>query len=326
VPGIVHFDRWVLDQFAECSGRIWNKQVLLSAEVPRLKDGDACPASASQLDGIVASAGLKAVPANDWMFVYPSAWHTRGVPSAQAPATPSGTDLKVDVRVADWKFDGQREIGSEELNGIAARVRSAARPPIVVDAPLALEDGKPTGTIALQIFVDVFKTRASDNESVVAMYGQARGLARLVYGELRNGTYVPLWDSPLFNAALVDFSYHDFDDDGVPEIVLRGRLARDGWLFTAFSLRGVEITRQPVCEPWYHYMGTGRSYAGGGFVCPITGHRDGELEYERRDDGTTDLVGNVWYSTPKGPRRGPVRFTLVKGRYVRDPKMPPLRD
>src|SRR6185503_835063 len=129
---------------------------------------------------------------------------------------------KVDVTVASWMGDGHRELSADELSRVAAAVRRLARPPLVADAPLGLERGKPRDTIPLQIFVDVFKSTPAAPESVVAMYGQGRGLARLVYGELRDGRYVPLWDSPLFNAALADYSYHDFDNDGVPEIVLRG--------------------------------------------------------------------------------------------------------
>jgi hypothetical protein len=321
-PAVVHRDGWILDRFAECASRVWNTQALLSDEVPRLSDADACPASKDALDTVLSRSGLKAVRAGDWMFVYPSAWHTRTLLPREVYPNPAWTEPKVDLRVADWKFDGQRDMTADELNSIAAGVRKAARPPIIADAPLGVESGKPRDTIPLQIYVDVFKPRTATAEAVVAMYGQARGLARLVYGELRDGHYVPLWDSPLFNAALVDYSYHDLDNDGVPEVVLRGRLGRDGWLFTAFTLRGDEITRQSDCEPWFHSMGSDGPYTGGGFVCPITGHNDGEIEYQRRADGALDLVGNVWSNTPKGRRRGPARFTLVGGRYVRDPQKP----
>ena len=325
-PAIVHHDSWVLDRFAECAGRIWSKQVLLSAEIPPLSNDDACPMSSPDLERVLTRTQLKAVPSGDWVFVYPSDWHTRTLLPREVFPNPTWTVPKVELRVARWMFDGRRELSADELNRLASDVRRAARAPLIADAPLGLEDGKARDTIRIQLYVDVFSSTASPSESVVAMYGQGRGLARLIYGEIRDGRYVPLWDSPLFNAALVGYSYYDFDNDGIPEIVLRGRLDRDGWLFTAFNLRGDEITRQPYCEPWYRSMGTRGSYSGGGFVCPITGHIDGEIEYQRRADGKTDLVGNVWSSTPKGPRRGPVRFTLVDGRYVRDPTKPPAID
>ncbi|HEV8394108.1 MAG TPA: hypothetical protein VGQ37_07530 [Vicinamibacterales bacterium] len=293
---------------------MWRKPVLLSAEMPRPTPAEACPRSSAELAGLLGRRALKAVPAGDWMFVYPSAWHTRTLLPREIFANPMWTEPKLDFRVSSLMIDGHREIASDELTSIAAAVRLAARPPLVDPAPLGTEGGKPVDTIRLGVSVDIFRSRASTDESVVAAY-QHGALARIVYGELREGRYVPLWDSPLFSASLID--YYDLDDDGVPEITLRGRLGQDGWLFTAFNLRGDEMTRQSYCEPWHHSMGTRASYSRGGFVCPITGHRDGDIEYVEGPNGTVDLEGNVWSQTPKGLQRGPVRFRLVNGRYVR---------
>lgn len=114
---------------------------------------------------------------------------------------------------------------------------------------------------------------------------------------------MPLWDSPLFG--LRELRYYDFDGDGT----------LDG---------GRENTRQPYCESWTTSMAP-RPYTGGGFVCPITGNVEGPIEYESRPDGKTDLVGSVWSSSPQGPQLGPVRFTLVDGKYARDPANLPFR-
>ena len=137
------------------------------------------------------------------------------------------------------------------------------------------------------------------------------GTTRLIYGEMRNGRYVPLWDSPAFYGWFLEMGYRDLDRDGTEEILLSSRVGQlndYSVMLSALKVTGEEITRQTKCftdDIW------GFDEHGG--LCPIVGK---EIQIDGSAPGpdqilVTDRPEDAF--TPYKGRR--VRYRFIDGRY-----------
>jgi len=143
---------------------------------------------------------------------------------------------------------------------------------------------------------------ADRREGVVALWGQNFGDRRLVYGELEEGEYRPLWDSPLFKSLGLRLGYDDVDGDGTTEIVLAGAFARDQVLVAVFDRKGHELTRQADCgidSPGYD-KDSG--------VCPVIG---ASVDFDDGKGGSKDLVVERWYSARGSDRRKGSHYLII---------------
>lgn len=137
-------------------------------------------------------------------------------------------------------------LDSDQVQEIGRRAISEARPtPLGFGpSPNAGEDYEQK----LLVAVDRIRLRR-EAESVVVVLGFPLR-ARLLYGELRDGAFVPLWDSPLLftsGGAGLGWSYLDLNDDGRLEIVFRGSAQPYYQTLTIFNIDGEEMTRNKSC-------------------------------------------------------------------------------
>jgi hypothetical protein len=140
-----------------------------------------------------------------------------------------------------------------------------------------------------------------DLESVVACINARPtfSTARLVYGELRNGKYVLLSDSPLFNILHGDIQFADVNGNGIKEIVIAST-NYGNWeypMYVVFDKNGRELTRQKKCNTTIVADGTWNFSEETG-TCAIFGT---EISFRENEEG----------------RRGLKRFTSRIGTIAR---------
>jgi hypothetical protein len=213
-------------------------------------------------------------------------------------------DVKLHVMIFDNPIPpGSRALSKEEQDQIAKVIlEQALVPPLVPGfAHIAGDNGEMNVALILDAHPLSPKT-----ESVVAVYGPARGLMRLVYGELAHGVYRMLWDAPLLGGPDLALSYEDVDGDGTPEIVLRWTEAGGNVLYdalTVFNIRGAELTRQQECDPSLPYAEAAQ------FACAIRG---ASIHFEKTGSGKYDILDVPNFET--NPQDAD-RYTLVNGHY-----------
>jgi hypothetical protein len=217
--------------------------------------------------------------------------------------------VRIEPKFSNWgSLEGSRTLSSDELQTIGLKILAIARTVPLAFPYNAGPDGE-TAVIPLNVRVDAHSW-PSGAESVVSIIGG--DTARLVYGEMRDGHYVALWESPLFRAMRLGLGYEDVTGDGVPEILLQsaccgGTLA--GWSVTIFTTEGDELSRQENCTPdipWPSPTGA---------ACPITAL---SIRLDEATKGARDLLV-TGVSDPEAPdwETRTYRYTLVNKRYVR---------
>ncbi len=214
---------------------------------------------------------------------------------------------KFDVKLRVMIFDnpippGSRALSKQEQDQIAKVILDQALvPPLVPGFAHVAGD---TGEMNVALIMDAHRL-SPESESVVAVFGPARGKMRLVYGELAHGVYRMLWDTPLLGGPDLTLSYKDVDGDGIPEIVLRWTEAGGNVIYDAlavFNVKGEELTKQqecfvsPVAEPAQ-------------FACAIWG---ASVDFEKTTSDKYDILDVPNYDAdPKNAER----YALVNGHY-----------
>src|SRR5262249_47028304 len=132
-----------------------------------------------------------------------------------------------------------------ELQDIASVVYRDARPGLLFPDGYVEKDG--VAKINVVLSVDARPVRP-EVRSIVGVWGQARGIGRLIYGEMRAGHFELRWDSPLLKTFFWGLGYEDLDGDGTKELIFRSDLAREGRIYSIFDLQGRELSRQTPCE------------------------------------------------------------------------------
>ncbi len=215
---------------------------------------------------------------------------------------------KFDIQFHVMNFDdpvppGSRALSKEEQDQIAKVVlEQGLVPPLVPGFAHVVGD---TGEMNVAMILDAQRL-SPDIESVVAVFGPARGLMRLVYGELAHGVYRMLWDTPVLGGPDLTLSYKDVDGDGIPEIVLRWTEAGGNVIYDAlavFNVKGEELTRQQECGPRLPYAEAAQ------FACAIWG---ATVDFEKTTSGKYDILDVPNYEADP---QNAERYTLVNGHY-----------
>jgi len=285
-----------------CAQQVFGTPVYRNGEPPWPSEQITCPAPHDELIRAFQKAGFRVFEtpaavhvAPDWIFLrQPNDLYAHW------------DAISLTLKVLNWSgVPGSRTLSDAELSTIARTIERQARTPPVATPYRVGPDGKSVSEEVL-LLVDAHPL-ADRRESVVALWGQNFGDRRLVYGELEEGEYRPLWDSPLFKSLGLRLGYDDVDGDGTTEIVLAGAFARDQVLVAVFDRKGHELTRQADCgidSPGYD-KDSG--------VCPVIG---ASVDFDDGKGGSKDLVVERWYSARGSDRDRGVRFRLVDGRYV----------
>lgn len=235
-----------------------------------------CPATRTELTNALGKRGLRLFDAQDFMFVIPEKLfdpsHRQGeiYPGGpvQAWQTQRWTAITVHLHMQKWRTEALPVHASE----IAKQILDQARM-----IPLAISQGPAEGTVDADVNIAIWQGNLGpgDQESVIAcINGQGRtdfSTARLVYGELRDGQYVMLWDSPLFNILHGNIYFKDVNGDGWKEIVIDSTNYgnQEYPMEVIFDHNGREITRQRKCEMTIAADGNLTAEDG---TCPIFGH------------------------------------------------------
>jgi len=214
---------------------------------------------------------------------------------------------KFDIKFHVMNFDdpvppGSRALTKEEQDQIAKVILEQAIVPPV--APGFADVVGDTGEMNMSLILDAHYL-SRETESVVALFGPARGKMRLVYGELAHGVYRMLWDTPLVGPDLT-LSYKDVDGDGIPEIVLRWTEAGGNVIYDAlavFNVKGEELTRQQECDTSLPYAEAAQ------FACAILG---ASVDFEKTTLDKYDILDVPNFET--NPEDAD-RYTLVNGHY-----------
>jgi len=152
--------------------------------------------------------------------------------------------------------------------------------PISIAGGKLIEPGAPVPVnILLQLNAYELKPGV---ESVMAFFGQRNSEKRLIYGEIRNGIYEPVWDSPLIGGGNLGRAYEDVNADGVREIVISWTELPRGTAMAIFSIDGEEITRQ-ACKDERRIM----LAAASGSACPVRGR---SITLAEAVQGSRDII------------------------------------
>jgi hypothetical protein len=150
-------------------------------------------------------------------------------------------------------------------------------------------------------------------------------VARLIYGEIKNGSYEMKWDSPLLYAPSDWISYKDLNGDGFNEIVvwppngdeIKQWSDTDEYAYqggaVAFDREGNELTRGKFCS---QYMAYSEDRA-----CPILAKK---VEFApAKSGGRLDIVTTGWVDDQwLGYKGATHRLRLVDEHYVPEPTPP----
>lgn len=238
----------------------------------------------------------------------------------QAWQTQRWTAITVHLHMQKWRTEALPVHASE----IAKQILDQARM-----IPLAISQGPAEGTVDADVNIAIWQGNLGpgDQESVIAcINGQGRtdfSTARLVYGELRDGQYVILWDSPLFNILHGNIYFKDVNGDGWKEIVIDSTNYgnQEYPMEVIFDHNGREITREQECQTTIAADGNLTAEDG---TCPIFG-RDVEFsstvnpppDPEEAKNQPEEIYVTGWYEDGKNHV-----FKLSHGVYV--PGLPVL--
>jgi hypothetical protein len=172
----------------------------------------------------------------------------------------------------------------------------------------------------LDLRLQFFKTRLGLDavDSVITIIDQPSLLVagRLVYGEMRNGNYQVLWDSPLLNSR-GRLNFLDVNGDGANEIVWRSALCGAQNCMpeqlVVFDRSGHELTRQKKCPDTlgsYYYFDESNG------VCPIEGNEIQFTMISPYPDPPEESTPKDIVASGSGADDKETIYTLVNGSYV----------
>ncbi|MGH9865871.1 MAG: hypothetical protein ACRD4H_10705, partial [Candidatus Acidiferrales bacterium] len=294
------------DRFVDCATAAFGKRVLLSGWTA-VPDKMVCPAPRDDLISALKDMGISIAESGLYIVLLPS----RMMPGGDLYSALVSTNFDIQVKVIDgtkW-IRGSLPLTPSEQEEISRTIEEAARwPPIF---PIDwIEGGRkrvdPGGRVAVDINLQLDGSELKPGvKSVVAIFGEAAQTKRMVYGELRNGKYLMMWDSPLMGGGNLSLDYQDVDGDGKKEIIASWAELPNGSATAIFTTEGGEITRQVCREEEQSLLGRGI-----GFACPVHGEHVSLAELQ---EGKRDILVVPYNSQDLSH---PDRYALVNGRYA----------
>jgi hypothetical protein len=287
-----------------------------------------CPATRAEMADTLAKRGIRIFDAQDFMFVVPEKlFHPfnqqdelyPGGP-VQAWSTLKWGTIAVHLHVQKWNTGEELPAQAGE---IAKLIFENARM-----IPLAVSHGPSRLVEDHDVNIAIWQgSLGPPGEQSVVAYINGRGrtdfaTARLVYSELRNGKYVMLWDSPLFNILHGNIYFADINADGWKEIVIESTNYgnREYPMLVIFDHEGREITRQKKCDTTISADGNFTSEDG---TCAIFGD-DVQFSSEVNPPADPGEAGkrpeDIYVSSWSGDGQNHV-FKVVNGLYVSGPSI-----
>jgi len=249
--------------------------------------------------------------------------------------------LPIHLKVRQRQSTGSRRLTEPELEGIADAILRDTRGVEVLwtigNSPEA-DCMTTTEEIHVQLEVEARRLGKAGPESVIAALRASpcdddsdqrqmyfTNVTRLIYGEIKNGSYEMKWDSPLLYAPNDWISYKDLNGDGVDEIVvwppngdeIKQSNVMDEYVYqggaVAFDREGNELTRGKWCS---HYRRNS-----GDRACPILAKKV-EL-VPAKNGGRFDLVTTGWVDDQwLGYKGATHRLHLANEHYEPEPTPP----
>ncbi len=220
-------------QFLLCAQGVLGKPVLWQALFPRApQDGlvpqVTCPDSREHF--------IEALQKNEAISVFEDDRFAFLAKTGESPAQRGrniyyGYDWKrlaIDFHAITHPVAGSQDLSDAEQSAVVSSILRNTRGVEVFDVIEPSEAyGSDTGLLHVWLDIDIVRLGRDTPESVFAFLHASTSadsghddVVRLLYGEMRQGTYVPLWDSPLMYAPHRWISYRDLDGDGIKEILI----------------------------------------------------------------------------------------------------------
>jgi hypothetical protein len=272
---IKHFGLTETDRFQSCAAKIFGKPVLISPEWAGTYNSVACVQTIERLKKTLVSKGVSVFQGPQFVYLIPSASLQRDF--GIEPGTPSISWAPAN---GERSFTGCDPLSDKALLSVGETILVGARMPLFPAGLFrAASDGR---TLEAKLVLKIYDCHLGP--SIESVFGVLGG-TRLVYGEMKGGQFVLLWDSAEFPFGYVA-ELKDINGDGVKEILVSydasGAAQADRGL-AIFDIHGTEL--DPGDE----------SFVGEDF------------EYQTRPDGCLDVL------VINGDRTD--RYTLVNGRY-----------
>lgn len=249
-----------------------------------------CPDSKSALDDALATDGIRVMEAQDFVFIIASKLFQPQDPMDGPHALLKWSTIRIHFNVQALR---EGEEMPENARDVATELLRRARM-IPFNMSMMATDGFPKpGSVDADLSVAVWegKLGPGEAESVVSVInGRPHfSTARLVYGEMGNGKYVMLWDSPLFNVLHGDIYFQDVNADGNKEIIIESTTYgnHEYPILVIFDKNGREITRQRKCDT---SSGTGENFHQEDGTCAIFGE---DITFSENEEGPKEIYVRI---------------------------------
>jgi Tetratricopeptide repeat len=290
-----------------------------------------CPATRAELADGLTKRGIRIFDAQDFMYVIPEKLFQffdqpqelyPGGP-VQAWPTLKWSSITVHLNVQKWSKDEDLPAKASE---IANQILQQARM-----IPLAVSGGPGEGfpnkgAVDADVNIAIWQGSlgpAGEQSVVACINGRGRtefSTARLVYGELRDGKYVMLWDSPLFNILHGNIYFGDINADGWKEFLIESSNYgnHEYPMLVIFDHEGHEITRQKRCDT---AIAADANFIAEDGTCAIFGEDvdfSNDVNFPADPEEAAKLPQDIYVTSWDGDGRNHV-FKLVDGIYVPGP-------
>ncbi|MGA2353024.1 MAG: hypothetical protein ABSG02_00915 [Terriglobales bacterium] len=320
-------------EFLLCAQQVMGKTVLWSGifdtreaganPVPRVP----CPALREEFIRLLKeNAGILTLEDGGFAYLEVHWVPTTGLQSG--PVYDGGTPpFKVDFDVRKGERS-DRKLSEQELQTISKKILGKTRG---VEVLWDIQDPPCIGRIEVQLNIEAHRLSKQGPESIISFLrvsdcpgkrldhppGYISDMTRLIYGEVKNGEYEMLWDSPLLFAPPNWISYRDLNGDGTAEILVwPSKLdyqfpedsARFGYAVgvVAFDVTGREITRQTDCKHYY--------YLPDNAACPIVARKTRLVQ--SKNGRQMEILATGWVDdSVSGATKRVRRFSLIDGHY-----------
>ena len=290
------------DASLECIARITGKPVLVHEGVDDRYTLEPCPTSREALTARLADDTLRLFDGLDFAFLMAA----RYLPPWSPDLSPYAPRMKWSRVRITWAVRPTTVLAPRQAHDVARTLLTQARSIPLVTTEEAAADG--SVEIALNVSFVAAGSPSANEMPVVAIIDRlplARA-SRLVYGTLSDGSFRPIWDSPLFRATNA-IALLDVTGDGLPEIVIESSTGgnQSSPILVIVDIDGREMTRQRDCDAAMHDGFTERDG-----VCAIRGV---DVELSDDEEGPRSIEVRGWSD---GSDR---TFRLENGRFVPGP-------
>ena len=270
----------------DCLRQLWDRPIFWDQRAIASVDPSLCKAKPEEMEQALKAQHFVAFRlTNAVLLAQENSFDKNNGPFVYLWKTPTSQ-----IRVRARATPGSRPPTEAELQDVADKILKFSHlAPLT--CPFKPSEGQ-VGNLVFNISVEIHKMHiGSQQESVIALISDGEpdhetvfGAGRFVYGNLEDGHFRLLWETPLFEASMVQSGFVDLLRNGSLQITLTSNFGMGNHTaFYAFDLEGRELTRQPsTCEIFSDL--TKQSVA----ACPIT--TETSVNIDGTAAGPKDLV------------------------------------